>query len=325
MLCSSSGVSVLSVKPAGTRTSELVETRGFVHLANITPRYPPPLAGLDRFTSAACPSGRQLWVVASTGTLDQGWLVSSSDGGSHWTATRQLWSGSGGVGSVGFVNGANGFLVAGNPTESSSAVSLSRTTDGGSTWETVRVTFRFLAASQFRVPSFATATAGFTVETSLSSAAGSAVQSTVLTTTDAGSGWTPVKLPVPKGKEVLYEQPQFFGPDGIVPAVVVEPTLRLDPLSSSAPGGTGRVVLEHTADTGRSWKSWPAVPLTVPVELGEPGNGDPGTLYGAPSVSVANRSTVWVAGIGRSGQVDLRVARDGGARWLPFSPSRGSP
>lgn len=312
LLCSSSGLSLLSVTPSGDSSSELVETRDFVHFDNVTPRFSSSLALLDRWTSAACPSRRQLLVVASRGDGSLGWLISSSDGGLHWAADRRLWIGSGGLGSVAFPNDAIGFLVAGNPTESSGAVSLSRTTNGGSSWKTVPVPSSFLIASHFRVPSFANEKTGFVAETSLTIERSSTIRSKVMKTTDAGSSWTTAHVPVPGGKETMYERPRFFGRDGIVPAVVIEPTLTLKMLAPHhpAPHATARVVIEQTTDTGKSWKSWPAASLGVPVELGGPGD-----LYGTPSVSAANPSTVWVGGVGESDHVELRVTHDGGRSW----------
>lgn len=315
LLCSSSSpeFALLSVTASGATSSELVETHDFVHFVDVTPEVaaPPPAspaASLDLFENAACPSGQDLWVVASTDDTSEGWLLASTDGGRQWQANHQLWVGGGGHGSVAFPDDAHGFLFAGNI--ANNTLVFSRTTDSGSTWTTVRIPFDLLVGSAGAVPSFVNTTRGFTVETSLSVVPGSVVKSRLMETTDAGSTWAATSTPVSRDQGTLYEQPRFFGRNGILPAVVVSPTLKVDGTSH----GSAHVVILKTTNAGRSWRAWPAAALVVPVELGREPYG-PGVLAGAPSVSAASPSTVWIAGAGRNGRIHLRVTRDGGRSW----------
>ncbi len=317
VLCSSGTASFALLAVTGRLGApELVVTDDFRHFATVTPS--PNLVAtpsFGMFTGGTCPTPTDLWVIAASPDHSAGWLLHSTNRGRSWVEARPAWTGSAGVASVAFSDVGHGFLVSGDPAANgNAALAFARTTDGGTTWTPVPLPVQTLDDLAGGL-AFATGTDGFAVP---SLSPGSAVDSTLLTTSDAGSTWTAALQPAVAGPTALFSTPSCFGGQAILPIVVVHAAL-----SSPPPGqterGTADVVVDQSSDGGASWRSWPTVALGATVSL-QSGSRPLGT----PSVSPSSPSTVWIAYATTAGRVSLRLTTDGGASWST-PPGHGLP
>lgn len=315
LICQSSSplFALVAVTPSGSNASTLLTTRDFEHFTNVTPSSSSVPAELGRFLNGSCPTQNDFWVISSSLDGSKGWLLRTTDGGAQWQVSRQLWTGAGGSGSVAFAGVEHGVLTAGSAANNS--LTFAQTVDGGEKWSPVSLPSSLLVNFQREAPSLSDATTGFAAVSSLPPEPGSEIQSAVLASSDAGVTWTPASPPVRTAGERLYEQPRMFGARGIVPVVVVHPSLRLGLPSAPRQQGTADAIIEETSNAGRSWKAWPLVSLAAPVQLGNAGSRGLDTLPGVPSVAVGNLSTIWIAYARRDGRVKITTTRDGGRSW----------
>ncbi len=324
VICHSSSplFALVAVTPSGSHTAELLATKDFEHFQNVTPSGLALPAKGDQLLDGSCPTASDFWVVSASPGGGSGWLLQTTDGGAEWQVNRQLWTGSAGGGSVVFADVDHGMVVAGAAGANSST--SVETADGGEKWSSVSLPFDLLVNFQLQAPSFANPTTAFTAVSSLPPEPGSEIQSTVMESSDAGATWTRSSPPVHTAGELLYTQPHFFGSRGILPVLVVKPSLRLGAPSAAGQQGSANVIIDATSNAGRSWKSLAPVSLAAPVQLGIPGTRGLDTLQGSPSVAVGNPSTIWIAYARQDGRVTITATQNGGRSWLSV-PTNGLP
>lgn len=332
VLCSSdsSPFALLAVtRPSGAVALEL--TRGFRRFVDVTPGsgvVPSPSFGpsVGAFTAGACPTPTDFWVVAASTDHSVGWLLHSVNAGQSWTAARQAWAGPAGGASVAFSDARHGFIVSGDPAANGNAgPAFARTTDGGATWTNVAVPITTLDALMggselMGGMVFMTGTDGFAASLSPRPPF-STVDSTLLTTSDAGSTWTTATLPVPAGPTAtqpvpdgpttLFGTPRAFGGQAILPVIAIRPALSV-PGPGQTERGVADVIVDQTSDGGSTWRSWPVVTLGAPVDMKSQTGSIP---WGTPSVSPSDPSTVWIAYVMASGHIALRFTTDSGRSW----------
>jgi len=228
----------------------LYVTSGFVDFTPITP----PIDTLTNGTefasgrdvmSASFPTIDDGWVTETTGGGGAGVLLHTTDGGASWEANQQLPGGPSPISYVSFVSSEDGWLVKGERgCAGTCGPNVYRTTNGGVTWQhllTVHDLFE-LSTTSDPLPTFANSMDGIAttrpkviaspVTASKASLrkheepAPSIRRGVTRLTTDGGSTWRKITVPV-AGKGVpIYQRPVFFatGRRGVMPSLVIHQT-----------------------------------------------------------------------------------------------------
>lgn len=292
---------LFGVVAAGGR---LFTTTDFSHFRAVaTPVLPIENGAIGR-AWGAFPTESDGWLVTADGDGSAGYLWHTTDGAASWQLVRQVWLGEAGVGRVLFLNEQTGWLLSGNPAESS-GLALTATTDGGATWQTVES--RVFASTP---PDFSSPAEGFRVSTAVSPRPHSKlsaktpvyVTSHLEITTDGGRSWRREPLAVPTRGTVVVNLPVFFSRTGIEALVDID--------RDRAGRGPVTVMFDLSTDGGTVWHRSPS---EVPAGIGLV---EPQRTLPRPSVSIATSRSWWVLSVGSSGRLVLERTADGGARWV---------
>jgi len=213
-------VGVAATTNPNTGCGEVFLTTDFIHWRNITPplKIPKSVAKgqcLYVWSDASFTSPTVGWLLARNGGSTQTILRHTVDGGRSWITQPGGDTGSNAGGeTISFVNSLVGwrqqFGVGSN-----GAYALQRTIDGGTTWPTRSPDARGWCAITNDV--FSSASLGFA-----SAPWASATNSTHLwRTQDGGVLWSTLTFPPPSpigpSARGLYGEPEFSGPNGVVP------------------------------------------------------------------------------------------------------------
>ena len=176
LICQSSSplFALVAVTSSGSNVSTLLTTRDFEHFTNVTPSGSSVPAELGRFLNGSCPTQNDFWVISSSLDTSKGWLLRTTDGGAQWQVSRQVWTGSGGGGSVAFAGVEHGILTAGSAANNS--LTFAQTVDGGEKWSSISLPSNLLVNFQLEAPSFPNATTGFAAVSSLPPEPGSEIR-----------------------------------------------------------------------------------------------------------------------------------------------------
>jgi hypothetical protein len=305
----------LGVLEATTPSSvHLFVTHDFVHYVDITPPgLPSENRAIGGFDSASFPTPDDGWVTEANADHSEGFLFHTSDGGRSWQLVRQVWGGSAGMASVSFIDPDHGWLVAGDMGDDT--LRFSSTTDGGLTWQPLLNEGTLMTELGFTMPAFADSEQGIGVSTSVGFAPSATVpapkvlESSVEATSNGGSSWAPITVPVSTPGVRLYDQPAFFGQAGLLPVLVKRGVVNRS--------GSVTVDFDTTSDGGMSWTAKSTLRTVAVAKIGGPG-GAVGILGlpGAPTVGVATAADWWVLGVAPSGEISVSTTSDGGDQWM---------
>jgi len=238
------------------------------------------------------------WLVAgasSTGTASVS-VLRTSDAGVRWRRSvlpRGYPDGHGSI-AFSFADARHGWLTVETVHGSAFAnVDLYRSDDGGASW-------RYLGGHAFTGPILFLGSRGF--------ALGGPEPNRLYTTSDGGTAWTPVALPVPpalRGESATLALPQLLtGTDRELGLAA----WYAKPIGIS--GTRNTVVVYRSGDGGRHWLA------TTPVSDSGFGNYGIGTPI---PVAFTDRTHWWIGG-----SLTLYASSDAGRAWRSFRPNTGS-
>ncbi len=309
----------------------LYATNGFVDFTPITPPIDmlangPEFASGRDVLSASFPTIDDGWVTETTGGGGAGVLLHTIDGGASWEVNQELPGGPSPISYVSFVSSEDGWLVKGEQgCGGTCGPNLYRTTNGGVTWQhllTVHELFE-LSTTSDPLPTFANSMDGIAttrpkvIASSVTASKASLRKHEEPTpsirrgvtrlTTDGGSTWRQITVPI-AGKGVqIYQRPVFFatGRRGVIPSLVIHQTGKeLDPVT---------VDFSTTSDSGTRWRAGPTFASPARVVI------NPSTsalsVTDVPSASVASAKDWWVMAVKPSGDLAVSVTTDAGRTW----------